>query len=286
MTRMARSPLRDHLPSVTPAAQDARLRYWLEVRGRLDGIAVAQLSPAERLNFEIYRPQIDVLIEDQRFRDFEMPANSDSSFWTDLGYTARRPFRTLEDYRHWIAQMRDVPRYFKEQTDEMRAGLRRGFTPPRVTLQGRDASIAAITDLAPESGPFYVPFKEMPGILPADRTQLRAEALSVIRERVLPAYRELLTFVRNDLCAAHPRHPGGRRSPRWQGVLPREDPGIHHTRQRSGGDPRPGSARGGAAARRDDRRHAGDRIRRRSPGVPRAAAQRSALLCEDSGRAV
>ena len=25
-------------------------------------------------------------------RDFEMPANSDTTFWTDLGYTARRPY--------------------------------------------------------------------------------------------------------------------------------------------------------------------------------------------------
>ena len=71
------------------------------------------------------------LIASQRFRDFEMPANADTTFWTDIGYTARRPFRTLEDYRHWIAQMRDIPRYFREQTDEMRAGLKRGFTPPR-----------------------------------------------------------------------------------------------------------------------------------------------------------
>ena len=32
--------------------------------------------------------------------------------------------------------MRDIPRYFHEQMDEMRAGLKRGFTPPRVTLTG------------------------------------------------------------------------------------------------------------------------------------------------------
>ena len=35
----------------------------------------------------------------------------------------------VEDYRHWIAQMQDIPRYFHEQMDEMRAGLKRGFTP-------------------------------------------------------------------------------------------------------------------------------------------------------------
>jgi uncharacterized protein (DUF885 family) len=60
--------------------------------------------------------------------------------------------------------MRDIPRYFNEQMDEMRAGLKRGFTPPRVTMQGRDASITAVTDVAPEASLFYTPFKDMPGV--------------------------------------------------------------------------------------------------------------------------
>ena len=40
-------------------------------------------------------------------------------------------------------RMRDVPRYFDEQIANMRAGLARGFSVPRATLEGRDASIAA-----------------------------------------------------------------------------------------------------------------------------------------------
>ena len=76
-----------------PAAQEARLNYWLDVERKLDAVVRADLSPQERLNYDIYRPQIGVLIANQRFRDFEMPANSDTTFWTNLGYTARRPFR-------------------------------------------------------------------------------------------------------------------------------------------------------------------------------------------------
>ena len=78
--------------------------------------------------------------------------------------TARRPYRTLQDYRNWISQMRDIPRYFHEQIDEMQHGLKRGFTPPRVTMTGRDASITAVTDAQPEASLFYTPFKDMPGV--------------------------------------------------------------------------------------------------------------------------
>ncbi len=191
-------PVADHLPQVDPASQDERRRYWEETLRKVDALDRASLSSGEQVNYDIYREQLRVLIDKQRLRDFEMPANSDTTFWTDLGYTARRPFRTLADYQHWIAQMRDVPRYFHEQMDEMRAGLRRGFTPPRVTLEGRDASITAVTEATPEGSLFYTPFRQMPGIAADRQAALRAEAVRTIRETVQPAYLELLTFMRSE----------------------------------------------------------------------------------------
>ena len=194
----AQKPVSDHLPKVDPASQEARQRYWEDVLHKLDAIPRAGLSPSEQLNFDVYYPQIQVLIANQRFRDFEMPANSDTTFWTDLGYTARRTFRTVQDYRNWIAQMRDIPRYFHEQMDEMRAGMRRGFTPPRVTMEGRDSSIRAVTEATPEASLFYTPFKDMPVVPAAQQAALRAEAVQVIRDTVQPAYGELLKFMRTE----------------------------------------------------------------------------------------
>jgi uncharacterized protein (DUF885 family) len=199
-------PIRDHLPKVDPATQAMRLRTWQEVLHKLDSIPRAQLSTAEQLNYDIYRPQIEALIANQQFRDYEMPANSDSAFWTNLGYTARRPYRTLQDYRNWIAQMQDIPRYFREQIAVMRQGLKRGFTPPRVTLAGRDSSITAVTEAAPEESLFYTPFKDMPGVQQREQTTLRAQAIGTIRDSVQPAYRELLQFMRTEYI------PGARTS--------------------------------------------------------------------------
>jgi uncharacterized protein (DUF885 family) len=194
----AQKPIQDHLPNVDPASQAMRLRMWQDVLQKLDGVKREELSAAEQINFDVYRPQIQALIADQQFRDYEMPANSDTTFWTDIGYTARRQYRSTQDYRNWLSQMKDIPRYFHEQMDEMRAGLKRGFTPPRVTLEGRDASITAVTDATPEASLFYTPFKEMPGISDTDKKDLREQAINTIRDTVQPAYRELLTFFRSE----------------------------------------------------------------------------------------
>src|ERR1700689_2449821 len=165
----AQKRIQDHLPKVDPAAQTQRLQMWQDVLQKLQAIPRAELSPEEQLNYDVYVPQIKALIADQQFREYEMPVNSDTTFWTNLGSTARRTYRSVQDYRNWISQMKDIPRYFHEQTEEMRAGLKRGFTPPRVTLEGRDASLTAVTDVTPEASLFYTPFKDMPGISDADK---------------------------------------------------------------------------------------------------------------------
>jgi uncharacterized protein (DUF885 family) len=184
----------DHLPKVDPATQEMRLHYWENVLKQVKAIPRGQLSSKEQINYDVYIPQIEVLIANQKFRDYEAPANSDTTFWTDLGYTARSNFRGEKDYVSWIAQMRDVPRYFHDEMNEMRAGLKRGFTPPQVTMQGRDGSITAVLNAKPEDTLFYEPFKHMDGIAPDRQAALRAQALDVIRTQVQPVYGELLKF--------------------------------------------------------------------------------------------
>jgi uncharacterized protein (DUF885 family) len=195
-------PIIGHLPKVDPATQQMRLHYWEDVQNKLDAIDRGDLSPKEQINYDVYRPQIATLIANQRFRDYEMPANSDTTFWTDLGYTARRTFRRPEDYKNWLGQLRDVPRYFHEQMDEMRTGAARGFTPPRITMAGRDASITAVTEATPEASVLYTPFKDLSGFPAREQARLRAAAVKTIREAVQPAYVELLKFMRTEYLPA------------------------------------------------------------------------------------
>lgn len=189
-----------HLQDVRPAAQAKRLAYLQQVRAELDAIKPARLSPASAVDYQVYRFDIENRIGSLRFRDYEMPANSDSSFWSSLGYTARGQFKTETDYRNWLNQLHEIPAYFAEQIANMRAGAARGFTPPRVTLAGRDLSVAQVADAKSVEDTFlYVPFKTMPSAIPAAvQLAMRQEARKAIEEEALPAYRALLSFLRDD----------------------------------------------------------------------------------------
>lgn len=171
------------LPNVSLAVQLERQKKWEETLRQLESIKPEQLSNKERINYKVYRAQVAALLDNQRFREYEKPLNADSSFWGNLAGEARKSFRTGEDYRNYVAQLNDVPRYFSEEITNMRAGLARGFTPPKITLEGRDKSITSVTEAKPEDVVFFKPFKEMPNVIPAaEQEALKAEGLKAIRE--------------------------------------------------------------------------------------------------------
>jgi uncharacterized protein (DUF885 family) len=136
----------------------------------------------------------------QRYRDYEKPLNADTSFWGDLAEWARDPVRDEAGARRYIAMLRDIPRYYDQQIANMRAGLKRGFTAPQITLKGRDAGVELVVNArSVEASPFYAPFKALPATIPADmQAQLKAEAQAAISQAVIPAHKALLAFLRQD----------------------------------------------------------------------------------------
>lgn len=184
-----------YLPKVDAAAQAARLAYWDGVLKRLDAIPVAELSAEERVNAAVFRTMIEEDANDIRYKTYEMPFNSDTFFWTWMA--PRGGFQNAEEYRRYIQRLNDIPRYFGEHITNMRAGLKRGFSVPRVTLPGRDKTIEPFLVEGTEN-PLYAPFTKLPSTMPAaEQERLKAEGMAAV-QTAIPAYRELLAFIRDD----------------------------------------------------------------------------------------
>ncbi|HEY1743429.1 MAG TPA: DUF885 family protein [Granulicella sp.] len=188
------------LPKVDAATQQADLAHWKKVMSQLDALNSKALSPAENMNYRVFRAQIEVLINSEKFRDYEMPVNSDSAFWSGISDPPVNSFKAAKDYTNYLSQLNDTPRFFNEEVANMRAGLVRHFTPPKVTLKGRDLSIAAIAEAKhAEDTPFWKPFATMPASIPeSTQAELRLKARSVIEQKIIPAYASLLKFFREE----------------------------------------------------------------------------------------
>ena len=178
-----------------------------------------------------------------------------------------------------------MPRYFDEQIVNMRAGLARGFTVPRVSVVGRDRTIEPYVK-GDTTNPLYAPFTQMPATIPAaEQAAMRAEAATVIRDVVAPAYERLLGFMRTEYLPkarttlAAIAMPDGEAY--YQAMIEKfttldltakqiHEIGLKEVARIAGGD---GSHEGAGRFQRDDGR------------VLPLPPDRSAVLCEDTARA-
>ncbi|MEE4192582.1 MAG: DUF885 family protein, partial [Halieaceae bacterium] len=93
---------------------------------------------------------------------------------------------------------RDLPRYFEQNIANMRAGLERGFTPPAITLAGRDASIEPYT-VGGQANPFAIVLDHFPSSMThQERERISSQVMESIDDAIVPAYTELLRFMRED----------------------------------------------------------------------------------------
>ena len=190
----------DHFPRVDSASQTRRYLHWTRTLAALDSILLSQLSAEERINAQVFGTSLRALANDVKFRTYEAPLNSDTFFWTE--FTPRQGFATADVYQNYLARLRDVPRYFDENVANMRAGVARGYTVPRVSVVGRERTIEPYLK-ADSTNPLYTPFAQMPATIPAaQQAAFRREAGTIIRDVIVPAYARLLTFIRDEYLPA------------------------------------------------------------------------------------
>ncbi len=209
----------DKLEHVDVATQERHLEHWRGVAKALAAIPRADLGTRERIDAAVLAEEVRAFISGQQQRTYLLTVSGDSSFFSDLPQLVReQPLRTAQDFGRYLSRLREVPRYFDENLELMRAGLKLGMTAPSITLQGRDQAARVHAEVKdPKQSVFYAPFLTLPEtIAPEEAARLRSAAQAAIAEAVIPAYAKVTEFLvatylpgaRKTIAAAD--LPGGR----------------------------------------------------------------------------
>ena len=186
----------DELADVSLEAIERRVERRRDLLRRLDEIDVSGLDAADRINARMFERQLRSSVQGFEFGGYQMPLNADSGFHMGFARMHRpMPFRTADHYDDYIARMRAIPAYFEQQQGHMRAGIERGFTLPRVTLEGYEDTISAHIVDEPQDSAFWAPFEEVPASVgEMDRERILTDAEAAITEAVVPAYQGFHDF--------------------------------------------------------------------------------------------
>src|SRR5262245_4992986 len=157
-----------------------------------------KLSPADRLSYDLFKRRSDERLEGRRFPWELMPISQLGGIQRDVPQMLSHvmPARTAGDYEDILGRLRGTPDLVEQTIALMKEGLRRGVTPPRITLRDVPAQTQAILVEDPATSPFLGAFQAFPDAIAADRRDaLKAEAAQILAAQVLPAFGKLRNFL-------------------------------------------------------------------------------------------
>lgn len=183
------------LPNVDSATYDRRADDAATTLREVEGLRGHPLSTSSRESLDVLEYQLRVQINNAKWRDYEAPATSDSAPWVELIDRARTPIHTLADADAYLQQLADIPRYLEQVIANMRAGIRRGFGPPRISMAGRAAIVETVARDGSDN-PFRSVFNSLPQWLGKEAVAMRRQAgLQLVTEGVIPSFRNLSEFL-------------------------------------------------------------------------------------------
>ncbi|MCZ6879893.1 MAG: DUF885 domain-containing protein, partial [Gammaproteobacteria bacterium] len=203
-TQAGVSDYNHQLPRVTAADRERQLAAEQDFLKRLQAIDPEALGADQRINHELLEWVLQDSIQAYELELSRIPFNTFWGFYMAvLSMTNGLPTATVEDYEDYIARLNDIPRYFSENVDNMRDGIRTGFTLPRIVMEGILPTIEAQIFDNPEESSFYDPFANMgDGIPEADQARLLLAGRKAISGSAISAFAELAAFFKDEYLAA------------------------------------------------------------------------------------
>ncbi len=185
----------DRWDDVSLAAVEAQHKHGLEVIEKLKQIDRAQLSPADQLNYDLFKKDYEISAEMHKYRWYLLPLNQRGGPQTDNELSDLLRFDTVKDYEDWLARLKAFPAYLDQNMALMREGIQVRMVHPKVIMQRVPAQIDKQIVDDPARSPFYKPFTSFSkSISAADQERLSAAAKQAIAEGIIPAFRKFKKF--------------------------------------------------------------------------------------------
>ena len=167
----------------------------------------AGLSGQDVLTWQVFVAGRESEIEGFRYPSHLVPLNQFYSMpnsFAQLGSgNGMQPFVTVQDYDNFLKRVDGFVAWVDQAIANMREGAERGYTLPRVLAERVLPQLEAQVVARPEDSLFWGPVRSMPEDFPAaERERLTAAYRAAIEQRLIPAYRRLLEFMRDEYLPA------------------------------------------------------------------------------------
>lgn len=189
--------------SISPAHVAKALALEKKYLAEAAGIDAGKLEGQDRLTLAIFRRGRETFIEGFEFPNRLLPIDQlgglPSNFAQMGSGTGVHPFTSTKDYEDWLKRIDGFVVWCDQAIVNMREGIAAQVVQPRVVMEKALPQLESQIVTDPAQSIFHKPVEQFPaGVPEADRARLKAAFDKAIVEQIVPAYRRLHTFVRDE----------------------------------------------------------------------------------------
>jgi uncharacterized protein (DUF885 family) len=190
----------DKISDVSVAEVQRELARTREDLARIRKIDTTGFSEQEKLNKVLLEEDMRHSVEDAWTKGWEMPLNQMGGIHLDAAkFPSYLTFTSIKDYDDFAARMHAFPRQVDDTITNMRAGMRHYLMPPKFLLEKVGQQIDDLAATPAEKSPWYAPTEKFPDAVPeGERARIKAAFVEAINGSVLPSYRKLGAFVKDE----------------------------------------------------------------------------------------
>lgn len=192
--------LHDTISDEGRAKQKALYSRYLEAVSKIDG---KQLTGQNRLSYDVFRRDMRLSLEGLKLNTHLMPINQFQSLPITFALLGSgkglHPFKTVKDYENFLGRIENFRSWADTAMTVMRRGMGAGVVPPRVLVERAIKQFESMLVADVKESIFYQPVENMPAEFSgSDKIRLSAAYTKAIREQVVPTYRKLRDFLRDE----------------------------------------------------------------------------------------
>jgi uncharacterized protein (DUF885 family) len=186
-------------PQYLAASRALNQKYLAAIRALDPG----SLSPADRISYDIFLYEREREARGERFPFHLLPINQAGSLLTVMpalgSGTNAQPFETVADYERWLQRLDGLAVWMDQAVVNMREGATKGVVQPRAVMEKVLGQLDAMAVPQAQDSQYFAPIRSFPAhFSAADRERLTAEYTRMLDATLLPAYRRLRDFVRDE----------------------------------------------------------------------------------------
>lgn len=198
------------LPDVSKENIDRSAAQIAQFLSRHGALPVSDLDEDARLTHALLGFTLTQTHRLNSFDEARIPFTNDTGFYNSLSYISRQTrFEKISDYEAYAARLTQLPRFFSQHKANMRRGIETGFTANAQVLSGIIDAVNNFAKGAPKDHILYKPFTNFPDNISAqDQERLAALGQAAVKSAIIPAYKDLSTFLEKDYLPAARQEAG------------------------------------------------------------------------------